>query len=96
MSDNDGITIVLDFTGRYDVESTREVQLHSFRSTTSSRKPGAAIQGTVVTNTRRVVTCHDCKGKRIDFDSPHALVDVREGLKRDCAGRLYRNGELIK
>lgn len=92
---NDGIVIVLDFTRPNEVTESRDVLSHSHRSTTSSRRPGAKIEGTVTAFTRRVVVCKDCGSKRLDFDGPHALVMVGEETKRDCAGRIYKKGVLV-
>jgi hypothetical protein len=74
---NDGIVIVLDFTREAEPES-REKLMHSFRSTTSSRRPGRAIEGTVVTMQRSIVTCPHCGGKRMDYDGPHGLMNTNE------------------
>lgn len=91
---NDGIVIVLDFTREAEATS-RETLTHSFRSTTSSRRPGRAIEGTVVTFQRRLITCPHCGGKRMDYDGPHGLLNTTtEGVQRDCIGRLYRHGVL--
>lgn len=94
---DDGVVIVLDFTQHAELAESRDMLQHSFRSTTSSRRPGARIEGTVVSFTRRVVTCERCGSKRIDFDGPHALLNTNEvGVQRDCVGRLFRNGTLVK
>lgn len=93
MSD-EGVVIVLDFTHEA-TPASRETLVHSFRSTTSSRRPGRAIEGTVVCYQRRVVICPFCHGQRMDYDEPHGLLNTNEvGVQRDCIGRRYRNGVL--
>lgn len=95
MSD-DGIVIVLDFT-RDDAVESRDQLTHSHRSTTSSRRPGRAIEGTVVSFTRRIVVCALCLRKRMDFDGPHSLLNTDvQGVQRDCIGRLWRDGKLLE
>lgn len=64
----------------------------SHRSTTSSRRPGAAIEGTVWRPTRQLVTCDKCHRPRIDLGGPHAPLSVSHGVKRDCVGDLWVNG----
>lgn len=90
----DGVTIVLDFTRPNEVVESREVLTHSHRSTTSSRRPGAKIEGTVTAFLRRIVVCPFCKQKRMDFDGPHAPVLIGVDTVRDCAGRIFKKGVL--
>lgn len=93
---DDGVVIVLDFVGDREPAKGRDVLTHSFRSTTSSRRPGASIQGTVAAFTRRVVICEFCKRKRLDFDAPHSPVSAGSNNEvRDCAGRIWRDGRLV-
>lgn len=93
---SDGVVIVLDFT-RPEVVESRDKLTHSFRSTTSSRRPGRAIEGTVVSLTRRVVVCPFCGSKRMDFDGMHAPRTTSEiGVVLDCINRVWRNGVLTE
>lgn len=58
----------------------------SHRSTTSSRRPGKAIEGTVSYRVRQIVKCPKCGGFR--YDSPHPHAPRWEGTRQvDCEGR---------
>lgn len=65
------------------IPATRGV---SHRSTTSSRRPGKAIEGMVHYDVRQVVRCPDCGFMRFEFGGPHA---PRWQCDRqvDCVGR---------
>lgn len=64
----------------------------SFRSTTSSRHPGVAIEGVVHVERGRIVTCEKCGKKRLVYSvppSPHSLHWIErngEMIKIDCTG----------
>lgn len=58
----------------------------SFRSTTSSRKPGAAIEGTVWRRKRQLIACSKCHRLRVDLGGPHAPQAHPDGSVTDCMG----------
>jgi hypothetical protein len=59
----------------------------SFRSTTSSRKPGRAIQGTVRVKLVGLVWCSaGCGHRRYASTSPHA-PRWKDGVLVDCRGK---------
>ena len=65
----------------------------SFRTTTSSRHPGVAIEGVVHVERGRIVTCEKCGHKRLVYSVPLAPHSVRwhvnekgESIKIDCVG----------
>jgi hypothetical protein len=58
----------------------------SQRFTTSSRRPGAVIHGTVHTRAASIVPCPSCGGLRKDYGGPHAARWER-GRLVDCVGR---------
>jgi len=64
----------------------------SHRSTTSSRKPGVAIEGAVAIRQARCVRCEKCGGMRLVMNDPHSphapRYVVKDGakVKIDCAG----------
>lgn len=60
----------------------------SHRSTTSSRRPGKAIEGTVHYEVRQVVPCPACGSMRLDLGGPHAPRYGKEGRVVDCVGRV--------
>lgn len=60
----------------------------SHRSTTSSRRPGKAIEGTVHYEVRQVVQCPACGSMRFDLGGPHAPRLGKDGRQVDCIGRL--------
>lgn len=62
----------------------------SHRSTTSSRLPGKAIEGSVAYGIARIVACLDCGTLRRDLGGPHAPRFNHQGQLVDCAGRLLR------
>lgn len=93
---DDGVVIVLDFTGRDTDDAARDHLSFSQRRTTSSRTPGRVNEGTVITFTRKLIECPFCKGRRLDFDGPHGTRVVGVGQVRDCAGRTWTNGVLKK
>lgn len=64
----------------------------SHRITTSSRRPGKAIEGNVHYRIAAVSPCPDCGGLCFETATgyPHGVRWVEEGarwLKRDCVGR---------
>ena len=62
----------------------------SHRSTTSSRRPGRAIEGAVTYAAGSVGLCLDCGCTRRIGDTPHApRIERRNGrhVRVDCAGR---------
>jgi hypothetical protein len=61
----------------------------SRRSTTSSRHPGRAIEGTVRFRKRGLVQC-GCGSMRVALDGPHAPLVLLPGVVRDCLGSLWR------
>ncbi|PZR07064.1 MAG: hypothetical protein DI536_28830 [Archangium gephyra] len=58
----------------------------SHRTTSSSRRPGKAIEGTVNYAVRSIVRCPDCGGWRYDSPHPHS-PHWRNGVQVDCIGR---------
>lgn len=94
-ADGAGVTRAVDDRGvctTYDREWLQlATTVASRRSTTSSRHPGRAMVGTVVTSRRGLVRCV-CGGMRTPFDGPHSPVVVSVGTVRDCTGKLWRRG----
>lgn len=63
---------------------------HSHRSTTSSRHPGRAFEGTVNYEIARVVPCAKCGHPRRDSVHPHSVTLRRVGdrfIRVDCVGQ---------
>ena len=67
----------------------------SHRSTTSSRFPGRAIEGSVTYVLERIVPCPDCGVMRRASPYPHAprwvRADVGTWRQVDCVGRVLTN-----
>lgn len=61
---------------------------YSHRSTTSSRRPGAAITGTVHVRKRRLVACEKCHRLRIDLGGTHGPLAHSDGSVTDCTGAV--------
>lgn len=59
---------------------------YSHRSTTSSRRPGAAITGTVHVRKRQLVACEKCHRLRIDLGGAHGPLVHPDGSVTDCTG----------
>lgn len=60
------------------------------RKTSSSRKPGKSIEGTVDhSNGQKLVDCEACGRKRQGSAGPHAPIVVSDGVVRDCVGRQW-------
>lgn len=59
----------------------------SHRSTTSSRRPGKAIEGTVSYEVGSIVRCPDCGFMRRAHPGPHAPRLTADNRRVDCAGR---------
>lgn len=94
--EDDGLVITLDFTAGAVAPARDHLSL-SHRSTTSSRRPGRAIEGTVRSFTRRLISCEHCGKSRLDYDGPHSpQVVMPLGHVRDCIGRIWHNGVLVK
>jgi hypothetical protein len=79
---------VITWASDWDAHQARTVG-HSFRSTASSRHPGAKLEGTVAYRLARVVPCLDCGSLRYAGTGPHAPRWL-EGRRVDCAGREVR------
>ena len=58
----------------------------SHRSTTSSRRPGKAIEGSVHYEIKSVVVCPTCNGLRRMSSGPHA-PHWHNGVMVDCIGK---------
>jgi hypothetical protein len=78
-----------------DADDLKATHVASHRSTTSSRRPGVAIEGTVRRELVQLARCPDCPGHPKRFGTgPHApRWVVRDGrhVKVDCAGREIPN-----
>lgn len=93
----DGRVLVLDFTAHERPDDADEVRavITSHRQTTSSRRPGRLIEGSVqraATPTRRLEICSKCGSSRWSGDGPHAVRWNRDFTAQvDCVGEpLYR------
>lgn len=64
----------------------REQLQPSQRSTTSSRLPGKAIEGTIWSKRAQVIACRDCGHPRRDLGGPHAPRFLG-GVMVDCMQR---------
>lgn len=87
--ERDGRVLVLDFTSPGDADDAAEaaaVVRLSHRNTTSSRRPGRAIEGTVRTTAPRLVKCLDCGHHRYNLGGAHS-PHWRDGVLVDCVGR---------
>lgn len=67
----------------------------SHRSTTSSRKPGAAITGTVHVRTRKLIACEKCHRLRIDLGGAHGPLVHPDGSVTDCVGDVVRPARAV-
>lgn len=59
----------------------------SHRSTTSSRRPGKAIEGTVHYEVLSIVRCEACGSMRYNLGGPHSPRYGDDGRVVDCLGR---------
>lgn len=59
--------------------------IRSVRYTTSSRRPGVSIQGTVMVRRGDLVSCPDCGG--LWFGGAVHAPHWRDGVLVDCLGR---------
>lgn len=60
------------------------------RTTTSSRKPGAKIEGSHAFVLVKIVVCPLCGVKRYGFGGPHAPAYRDDGALVDCVGNVLR------
>jgi hypothetical protein len=60
----------------------------SHRSTTSSRRPGASIEGSVSFQSARLVQCRECPTQMLDYVLPgqHGAHFNAKGVLVNCAG----------
>lgn len=89
-TDSEGVVLTLDFT---DVAAIARTRIDSHRQTTSSRRPGRVIAGTVhrEPEQRRIELCPDCGNTRWSDDVPHAVrVNNTSTGHVDCIGREVR------
>ena len=89
----DGRVLVLDFTAPERPDDADEVRavITSHRQTTSSRRPGRLIEGSVhraATPTRRLEICPKCGSSRWASEGPHAVRWNRDFTAQvDCVGQ---------
>lgn len=77
--------VVLDFTGA----KPEPLYIPSHRHTTSSRRPGVDIAGTVRVRFAALSVCDGCKALRYGSGphSPHWITRDGRHVQVDCAGR---------